>query len=144
MIPTLAASVAVFRDGSLLLGRRTAETAHGRWTLPGGRVESGERLADAALRELFEETGVVADLCGAADIVEFIETGEDGVARIHFVIVAFAAIWRSGEPQPGPGIDAVCWVDPLTLGGLLVTEGLAEVVRKAQALVDPARQAERG
>lgn len=137
MIPTLAASVALFRDGRVLLGRRTGASANGLWTLPGGRVESGESLAEAALRELAEETGAIADLRGPADIVEFIER-EDGAVRTHFVIVAFAGIWRSREPQPGPELDEVRWVDPKTLGGLPVTEGLARVVERAAALAEPA------
>lgn len=135
MTPTLAASAAVFRSGKVLLGRRTAAAAQGLWTLPGGRVEPGERLAEAALRELHEETGVVADGRGPADIVEFIERDADGTVRTHFVIVAFAALWRSGEAVAGPELDAVAWVDPETLGGFRVTDGLAGVVRKASALV---------
>lgn len=138
MIPTLAASAAVFRNGKVLLGRRTAAAAHGLWTLPGGRLEPGEALADAALRELHEETGVVAQACGPADIVEFIERDADGTVRLHFVIVAFAATWRSGEAVAGPELDAVAWVDPDTLGGHRVTDGLAEVVRKAKLLAERA------
>ena len=56
---TLVVGVAVFRDGRLLVARRTrpAELA-GLWELPGGKVESGESLADAAARELDEELGL--------------------------------------------------------------------------------------
>ena len=58
--PFLAASIAVFRDGQVLLAERAAPPAARLFSLPGGLVEPGESLQEAALRELEEETGVEA------------------------------------------------------------------------------------
>jgi 8-oxo-dGTP diphosphatase len=133
--PVLAASVAVFREGRVLLGRRGTGTSRGVWTLPGGRVEPGEPVAEAALRELLEETGTHARLAGNAGAAEFIERDADGELVAHFVIVAFAAHWSHGEPQAGDELSAVCWADPLTLDGLPVTAGLGPIVLEALRVI---------
>ena len=95
--PVPAVGVICFRGREVLLIRRGREPRLGQWSLPGGRVEPGERLAETALRELREETGVEAELLGLVDVV-------DGVfpdhAR-HYVLIDYAARWISGEPVPG-------------------------------------------
>ena len=50
-------ATAIVRDGRLLLGRRIASYGSGLWQTPGGKVDPGESLADAAVRETYEETG---------------------------------------------------------------------------------------
>jgi ADP-ribose pyrophosphatase YjhB (NUDIX family) len=138
IVPVLAASVAVFRDGRVLLGRRAGGAARGLWSLPGGRVEPGETLEAAALRELAEETGVEAEILGLAEFVEFIDRDEAGMLRAHFVIAAFAARWHAGEPRAGAELDEIRWVPADSLGGLAVTPGLAGVLGKAAALAERA------
>jgi ADP-ribose pyrophosphatase YjhB (NUDIX family) len=134
--PFLAASVAVFRDGRVLLAARgTPPMAH-VYTLPGGHVEPGETLAQAALRELDEEVGVKAEIVGFLAPVEIIETDPDGRARLHFVVCAHAARWLSGEPQTGLEALDVRWVREDEVAGLPTTPGLAAILRRAFALVD--------
>ena len=132
--PFLAASVAVFRDGKVLLGQRTGGAGAGLYSLPGGMVELGERVSEAALRELHEETGVVARLTGFADLVEVIIRDPDGRVRNHATITVFAGEWVSGEGETGPECAAVLWADPHGLDGLPMTNGLPEVIGKAAAL----------
>ena len=69
-MPLLAVSAAVFRDGRVLIAKRGRPPLDGIWSLPGGLVEPGETLAEAAAREVLEETGVEAESLGVADIVE--------------------------------------------------------------------------
>lgn len=133
--PILAASIAVFRDdGRVLLAMRGRPPMKGVWTLPGGRVEPGETLAQAALRELEEEVGVTADLIGFNTHVEHIRRNDAGAVARHFVIASFIGRWRSGEPRTGPEADAVMWADPFDLKDLTVTEGLPAVLRHAAVL----------
>ena len=129
--PVLAASVAVFRGGRVLLATRTKPPSQGVWSLPGGRVEPGETLGEAALRELMEEVGVEAGLIGFNQHVELIERDEAGGVARHIVIASFAARWRAGEPRPGPEAGAVTWADPHDLSGLEVTASLHDVVAGA-------------
>lgn len=131
--PILAASVAVFREGRVLLAARARPPLEGLFTLPGGLVEPGERLGEAALRELREEVGVEAEMIGFVDHVEVIERDQEGAVKHHFVIAAHAARWRSGEPQPGAEALAVRWVALDALADLPTTPGLAAVLEQAFA-----------
>jgi 8-oxo-dGTP diphosphatase len=130
--PVLAASAACFRDGRLLLVRRAVPPQ--LWTLPGGRVEMGESAADAARRELREEAGVDAEIAGFAGYREMM-LREGNALHSHFVILAFAARWRSGQGTAGPEVSAVEWIDPVYLSKYETTDGLAEIVGNAQRLL---------
>ncbi|HEX8660609.1 MAG TPA: NUDIX hydrolase [Brevundimonas sp.] len=99
--PVPAVGVVCLRDDQVLLIRRGTPPRQGEWSLPGGRIEPGERAVDAALRELREETGVAAEITGLIDVVDgvFPEAGR------HYVLIDYAARWISGEPVAGD--DAV-------------------------------------
>lgn len=102
--PIAAVGVVCFRDDEVLLIRRGKPPLDGQWSLPGGRIEWGERAADAALRELKEETGCDADLIGLIDVVDAVFTRRDSPDSSpwgHYVLIDYAARWRSGEPRGG-------------------------------------------
>ena len=128
--PIVAVSVAVFRAGRVLLARRAREPMAGRFSLPGGVVELGETLVEAARRELAEEVGVEADIVAFNRHVEPIVREEMRV-RAHFVIVSFVARWRRGEGRISAEVDEVAWIDPADCGSLPTTPGLAEVLESA-------------
>jgi ADP-ribose pyrophosphatase YjhB (NUDIX family) len=130
--PEVGVSTAVFRDGRVLLAQRATGALLGLWSLPGGRVEHGETLVDAALRELEEEVQVKADIIDLAGIVEVLPRADE---TFHFVVMAFAGTWREGEPQTGPEASAIVWADPKTLDDLPVTKDLHRIVAQAAALV---------
>ena len=134
--PFLAASIAVFRDGKVLLAQRAQGAGAGHFSLPGGMVELGERTEDAALRELQEETGVSARLLGLVDLVQVIIRDADDRVRNHATVVAYAGEWLAGEPQTSPEASAVVWVDPFAPGDLPMTAGLDAVLTKAARLME--------
>jgi len=133
--PFLAASVAVFRDGKVLLASRTAAPAADLFSLPGGVVEVGEVLAEAALRELFEEVAVEARIIGFVDHSEIVQRDETGRIKRHFIIACFAAEWLAGEGTTSAEAGAILWVDPDQLGGIAVTKGLGPMLKKAKTVV---------
>ena len=95
--PVPCVGVVCLRRDEVLLIRRGRPPRQGDWSLPGGRIEPGERAMDAALRELREETGVEAEITGLIDVVDglFPEAGR------HYVLIDYAARWISGEPAAG-------------------------------------------
>lgn len=99
--PVPCVGVVCLRGDEVLLIRRGTPPRQGEWSLPGGRIEAGERAVDAAIRELREETGVEAEITGLLDVVDgiFPEAGR------HYVLIDYAARWLSGEPVAGD--DAV-------------------------------------
>ena len=133
--PFLAASAAVFRDGKVLLASRTKPPADKVFSLPGGIVELGETLHEAALRELMEEVGVEAEIVGLAGPVDIIEREADGRIVRPFVVNAFACRWVAGEPRTGPEAGEVLWMDPDRVDDLPTSPHLARLVRQAAALL---------
>jgi ADP-ribose pyrophosphatase YjhB (NUDIX family) len=131
--PILAASVAVFRGGRVLLAERVNPPAADCFSLPGGLVEVGETLEAAALRELFEETGVTASILGFNGHVEVIRQDEAGRVERHFVVASFVGTWIAGEGTPGDEARRILWADPLDLGPLPLTPGLRPLLERAAA-----------
>ena len=135
--PQLAVSASIFRDGKILLVRRARSPGKGFYSLPGGRVEFGETLHAALHREVDEETSLkieIVDLAGWREVVP----GNAGGG--HYVIMSFAARWRSGEPVLNEELDDFKWLAPEAvgdpqLGNLKVTDGLREVVQAAWRLI---------
>jgi ADP-ribose pyrophosphatase YjhB (NUDIX family) len=82
----------------------------GRWGFPGGVLELGETVAQGAMRELFEETGVTAEPAGPLTVIDTIDRDEEGQVRYHYTLVAVVGHWRSGEGAPGDDADEVAWL----------------------------------
>jgi len=137
--PILAVSAAIVRDGKVLVVRRARKPALGVYTLPGGGVETGETLIEAATREVREETALTIEPVALAGYREAIVRDAQGGIERHFVILCFAARWISGEPVLNEELDDARWLDPPELAGLRTTEGLAEIVAAAiERLARPA------
>ncbi|NNE74053.1 MAG: NUDIX domain-containing protein [Acidimicrobiales bacterium] len=109
------------RYGRLLLVQRATDPGAGLWSLPGGRVEAGELMVMATVRELREETGLDG-LCGG--VVGWVERIDDDH---HFVIVDFEVEILAGqEPRAGSDASAVEWVPLTDVLDRPLVDGLAE------------------
>jgi ADP-ribose pyrophosphatase YjhB (NUDIX family) len=130
--PQLAVSAAIFRDGKVLLVRRARPPGKGLHSLPGGRVEFGETMAQALHREVAEEAGLTVEIVGLAGWREVIPA-QPGHA--HYLVMSFAARWIAGEPVLNEELDAFVWVAPELPIDLRLTEGLQTVIDSARRLV---------
>jgi 8-oxo-dGTP diphosphatase len=134
--PVPAVGTACFRGDDVLLIRRGTKPLAGDWSIPGGRLEFGERTADGALRELQEETGITARLVGLVDVVDAIFTSrQSGETHRHFVLFDYAAIWESGEPVAGDDADHAEWISPNRLDSLGLWRETLRIIAAARALV---------
>jgi ADP-ribose pyrophosphatase YjhB (NUDIX family) len=129
--PFLAVSAAIVRDGRVLVVRRARPPAYGLFTLPGGVVEAGETLHEAIAREVSEETAMMVEPVALAGHREAIVRDASGRVERHFVILAFAARWISGDPVLNHELAEARWIEPGELALLRTTEGLAPIVAAA-------------
>jgi mutator protein MutT len=129
--PTIAVGAICIHDGQMLLIRRGREPSRGKWSLPGGRVEKGELLADALVREVREETGLEVEVGELAGILEV--PGE-----VHYVILDhFATVTEASEPVAGDDAAEARWVPLEEVGTLELTPRFLETLRGWGILPEP-------
>jgi ADP-ribose pyrophosphatase YjhB (NUDIX family) len=125
--------VAFDAAGRVLLVQRGNPPGAGSWTVPGGRVEPGETLAEACRRELREETGLDV---AVGPLVEALERmhHDAGALRYHFVILDYLVEVTGGALAPASDVRDARWCTPADLEALPLTDGLLPVIERARAL----------
>ncbi|MDB4957610.1 MAG: hypothetical protein JWO36_5179 [Myxococcales bacterium] len=128
MTPVVAVGAFIFDDrGRVLLIERGQPPGEGLWTVPGGKLETSETLAQAVVREIREETGLVVEVGPLAAVVERIGDG------YHFVILDYLARAIGGTLAPASDVRAARFVDDRELAKLPLTDGLLSVLERARA-----------
>ncbi|MDP9143811.1 MAG: NUDIX domain-containing protein [Actinomycetota bacterium] len=128
-IPLVGVGVAVVDDGRILLVQRGHEPARGLWAVPGGKVDFGERLRDAAVREVREETGLLVD------VGEVIWAGEHISDFGHIVLVDFLGSVTGGELEAADDAERAEWVPLTEAAGYPLTPTMYELVDILRARV---------
>lgn len=130
--PYLAASIAVLRDGKFLLISRSKPPYEDHFSLPGGVVETGESLQEAAARELMEEVGIEATVPVFIGPVEIIDKDKNGHILNHAVVMVHAAFWKAGEAKTGPEARQIVWVEIEQVDALRTTPSLKNILIRCQ------------
>jgi 8-oxo-dGTP diphosphatase len=122
---------AVVRKGHrILLVRRAQEPSKGKWSIPGGVVELGETLQEAAKREVLEECGVQIDVGDVVEVRDAIVHDQPGRVRFHYVLVDVQARYLSGELTVGSDAEDARWVSEEELAGYDLSTGLLPVLHR--------------
>ena len=108
--PIVGVLAIVMRGDRVLVVRRANPPLPGRWGFPGGVLELGETVVQGAMRELLEETGVIAEAAGPLTVIDTIDRDPEGRVRYHYTLVAVIGLWQLGEGTPGDDADAVAWL----------------------------------
>ena len=130
--PLLGVGAVVFRDNKVLLIERGQPPLEGHWTLPGGLVETGERLESAVRREILEETGLEIRPIDVAAIFERIMPDEEGQTEYHYVIVDYLCECTGGTLKAGSDVANAAWVALDRLHTLPMAPGTPPVIEKAR------------
>ncbi|MGH9187118.1 MAG: NUDIX hydrolase [Acidimicrobiales bacterium] len=128
--PEVCVGAVAVDDGRILLVQRGHGPSAGEWSVPGGRVERGETLAQAVVRELDEETGLEA-VCG--ELIGWVERiGDDH----HFVILDFSVtVFDPRDPEAGDDALDAEWVPLVDVAERRLVAGLAEFLHEHGILV---------
>ena len=107
--PQVAVGAVVIHNNCALLVKRRNPPSAGMWAIPGGSVNLGETLQEAAEREIMEETGVIIKAKNPVLTFDVVERDEKGRIRFHYVIVDLMADYVRGEPLPADDAEDARW-----------------------------------
>jgi len=111
-LPRVGVGAIVIHQGRILLVKRASSPGKGFWAIPGGLVELGETVREAAEREILEETGISVRAKEAFYIFDFIDRDSGGNIKYHYIIIDFLADYLGGEPKAADDVSDARWVAP--------------------------------
>ena len=128
--PLVGVGVLVRRGDSVLIVKRRNDPGRGLWSIPGGVLELGETLEDAAKREAKEETGVDIAVDSLLDIYNLIKKDEAGKIRYHYVLVNYLAHYTKGKLTRNAESSEIRWVKANELNCYYTTKTLGKLLKK--------------
>jgi 8-oxo-dGTP diphosphatase len=133
-LPMVGVGVVVWQGERVLMIRRGKEPRRGQWSLPGGLQELGETVAEAAAREVREETGVEIGPPVLVEVVDAVQRDDDGRIRSHYTLIDLTAEWLAGEVVAGDDAMAAAWKSLDEVRTLVSWGETVRVIEKARAL----------
>ncbi len=134
IVPLVGVGVLLTRNNSLLLVKRKFDPDAGFWAIPGGHLDLGERVEDAAEREAYEETGFIVKVSKLAGIIDKIMYDDSGKVEYHYVLINYFVEQIDGDQnqQPVPNSDALDakFVPYDELKDYTLTESLIELLKQ--------------
>jgi len=135
--PFIGVGAVIVQDHRVLLIRRAQPPLLGEWSLPGGVLECGEALRDAAIREAHEETGLIVEAGEMLGVYERVIRSEDARVRYHYVLIDFLCRPVAGELKAGSDAAEAAWFTREELPALKLAYDASDVVLRGLAHVLP-------
>jgi 8-oxo-dGTP diphosphatase len=131
--PIVAVGVIIRQGNRIVLIRRGKEPSKGLWTFPGGAIELGETLQEAASREALEETGLDVEIGEVATVLDNVVRDDECRVQYHYVIVDYFGRPVGGTLQPGTDVSEARWFRLADLDAVEMTDKAAVIARKLLA-----------
>jgi ADP-ribose pyrophosphatase YjhB (NUDIX family) len=128
--PIVGVGAIMLQRDRILMAQRGKQPLKGWWSLPGGALETGERLADGVRREVREETGLEVQPLGILEVFERIMPDAQGAPEYHYVLIDYICRVTGGVLRAGDDVCRVEWVKRRDLPALQITEGTLGVIEK--------------
>ena len=128
--PIIGVGAIVIDHGRVLLVKRAHPPIQGQWSIPGGALEVGELVRDAAVREAREETGLIVESGELLGVFDRVLRDADGRVQYHYVLIDFLCRRVGGELRADGDADEVRWFAPEELPALKLAEDTQEVIRR--------------
>lgn len=129
--PFIGVGVVIVKDGRVVLVRRGHAPAQGEWSIPGGAMELGETVREAAVREAREETALEIEPGELLGVFDRVLRDESSRTRYHFVLIDFLAKPIGGELRAGEDAAEARWCNQEEIEALQMAEDTLAVIRKA-------------
>ena len=131
--PLIGVGAVIVQENRVLLIRRGQPPLLGEWSLPGGVLECGESLREAAIREAREETGLVVEVGEMLGVYERVIRSEDARVRYHYVLIDYLCRPVAGELKAGSDAAEAGWFSREELPALKLAHDANDVVLKGLA-----------
>ncbi len=130
-MPVPAVAAVIYRNDQFLLVKRRNPPSAGRWSVPGGVQEVGERTREAIRREVREETGLVVDVLNLMQTGDVIRYDDDGRVAYHYLILYYLAVPTAGSLQAGDDVSDVGWFTLEEAQALSLPKGMLDILLSA-------------
>lgn len=127
--PVTGTGVIILDEGRVLIIKRAFEPSKGRWSIPGGVVELGEKVRDAAKREVHEELGLEVEIKDVVDVLDNVVYEGERI-KYHFVLVDFWAVVKGGQLRLSHECLDAQWIRRDELDDYDVTKGARKAIEK--------------
>lgn len=133
--PVAGVGIIIYDKGKVLIIKRAFEPSKDRWSIPGGAIELGERVRDAARREVYEELGLEVEIKDVIEVLDNIVYEEKRI-KYHFVLIDFWAEIQDGSLKLSHECLDAAWVSKDELDSYDLTKGARRAIEKVFELLD--------
>jgi 8-oxo-dGTP diphosphatase len=128
--PLVGVGAVIIQDARVVVVKRATEPLKGRWSIPGGMLELGEKLREGTVREALEETGLIIEAGDVLDVFDAIYVDPTGLTQYHYVLIDFLCRLIGGQLRASSDVSEARCVSESELDGLGMTENTLKVIRK--------------